>query len=72
MYWSDGARIKLSKAVVSSSSRSVYEFILITYLEIRSPMFKPAEAVERMAMKIAIPPPADRAKANKLAFHCRR
>ena len=33
------------------------------YLEIRRPMFKPAEAAalaaERIALKIAIPPPAD-------------
>ena len=63
-----GAGIKLCKAVVSSVVLSVYEFILITYLEIRSPIFKPAEAAalaaERMALKIAIPPPADRARAR--------
>ena len=68
IYWSDGTGIKLCKVVVSSVLVSMHEFILITYLEIRSPIFQPAEttalAAERMALKIAVPPPADRASAR--------
>ena len=68
IYWSDGTGIKLCKVVVSSVLVSMHEFILITYLEIRSPIFQPAEttalAAERMALKIAVPPPADRARAR--------